>query len=90
MDLHRRPGLPVVVFVMDGLERYQEVHDGESPDKLALHPEHYKALMDELPGSVPHGVECDYTCTINGVLLIQDAACQIPYFVSKGRMRWEL
>jgi hypothetical protein len=29
-------------------------------------------------------------CTINDVLLIEDPACRVPYFVSMDNRRWEL
>lgn len=78
----RRGGSRVV---RNGLQRYREAHDGDSPAQLVLHPEHRKALMAELPG----GVECD-VCMINDVLLIDALTCRFPYFVSADNRRWEL
>ena len=55
MTLSFEPGLPVVAFIVDGLERYREHHDGESPERIVLHPEHRRALYAELSGAPPPG-----------------------------------
>ena len=89
MTMNFRPGLAVKDFVLDGLERYRMQHGGESPAELVLHPEHHNALYDELPWAPPPWVPCEST-TINGVELIEDPYCRLPYFVSKDRQRWVL
>ena len=46
-------GLPVLAFVIEGLARYQDEHEGDSPPELVLHPAHRTALYADLAAELP-------------------------------------
>jgi hypothetical protein len=48
MTLSFRPGMSACAFITDGFSRYLKEHRAEEPVELVLHPEHNRALRDEL------------------------------------------
>ena len=89
-------------FLIDGFWRYKREHGGELPLELVLHRSHLNRLVDEMAEAESCDDECEEWSTrgfrsfrsgladLEGVVLLADTRCEVPYFVSRIGEHWEL